>query len=233
MKLHPCDALAAGLLKQRQNIETKKAIYELLEPDCSYKTFVVSINRWAKWAGLMLALVLRMNRADAHLVKHIDSTDIPVCLNKNARRHKTMRMFADWGKTGKGWFYGLKLHLTSDLKRKNLALKFTAGNVHDATVAVKLNKGLFGMFAADAAYLGEKLAREFYDEHGRMLFAKPRRNMRKLMTKWQNLLYKTRMMIELNFRSLKQFFGLVTSMPRSVNGFFAHYTYALLAYVIA
>lgn len=233
LKIKPADAIAAGILKQRQNIATKKAAYEFLEPFCSYKTFVVSLNRFAKWVGVMLALILRLNRKNAHLVKHIDATDIPVCLNKNARRHKTMSGFADWGKTGKGWFYGLKLHLTSDLKRKILALKFTAGNVHDATIAVKLNKGLFGVFAADAAYTGEKLAREFFVQHKRMLFAKPRRTMKKLMTKWQNLLYQTRMTIELNFRSLKQFYGLATSMPRSANGYFAHYLYALLAYVIS
>lgn len=233
LKMNPCDSIAAGLVKQKQNIETKKATYELLEPDCSYKTFVVSLNRWAKWVGTILALILRVNRKNAHLIKHTDSTDLPVCLLKNSRHHKTMRGFADWGKTGKGWFYGLKLHLTSDLKRKVLALKFTSGSVHDVSVIVKLNKGLFGLFAADAAYTGEKLAREFYNEHGRMLFAKPRRNMKKIMTSWQDLLYKTRMMIELNFRSLKQFFGLVTSMPRSPNGYFAHYLYALTAYVIA
>src|SRR2546422_8147506 len=66
LALAPCDALAAGLLKQKQNIETKKATYELLEPDCSYKTFVVSLNRLAKFAGLILALILKTNRDDTH-----------------------------------------------------------------------------------------------------------------------------------------------------------------------
>lgn len=233
LKIKPVDAIAAGLLKQRQNIATKKATYEFLEPSCSYKTFVVSLNRFAKWAGLILALVLRVNRKGAYPVKHTDATDLPVCLVKNARHHKTMRFFANWGKTGKGWFYGLKLHLTSDLKRKVLALSFSSGNVHDASMLIRLNKGLYGIFVADAAYTGEKLAREFSEEHQRMLFAKPRKNMKKLMTHWQDLLYQTRMMVEYNFRSLKQFYGLVTSMPRSVNGYFAHYLYALAAYVMA
>lgn len=233
LKIAPADAIAAGLFKQKQNIKTKKAVFELLEPSCSYNRFVVSLNRWAKWVGVMLTLAVRVNRAEAHPVKHTDATDLPVCLPKNGKRHKTMAGFADWGKTGKGWFYGLKLHMTSDLKRKILALTFTAGNVHDATVAVRLNKGLYGLFVADAAYTGEKLAREFYVEHQRMLFAKPRRNMKKLQTRWQDALYRTRMMIELNFRSLKEFFGLVTSLPRSINGYFAHYLYALLAYMIA
>lgn len=233
LKVAPADAIAAGLFKQKQNIKTKKAVFELLEPSCSYNRFVVSLNRWAKWGGTILALCLRVNRRDAHLVKHIDSTDLPVCLPKNGKHHKTMAGFAHWGKTRRGWCYGLKLHMTSDLKRKILALTFTAGNVHDASVCVKLNRGLYGLFVADAAYTGEKLTREFHVEHQRMLFAKPRRNMKKLQTHWQEMLYRTRMTIELNFRSLKEFYGLVTSLPRSVNGYFAHYLYALLAYMIA
>ena len=233
LKLTPTEAIAAGLLKQRQNVATKKATYEFLEPDCSYKTFVVSLNRWAPWTAVILAFILRMNREDAHVVKHTDATDIPVCLNKNGKYHKTMSALASWGKTGKGWFYGLKLHLTSDVKRKVLALTFTSGNTHDASIMVKLNKELYGIFVADAAYTGDKLAREFSIEHKRILFAPCRKNMRKIMTGWQYALYKTRMMVEYNFRNLKQFYGLVTSMPRSINGYFAHYLYALLAYVLA
>ena len=59
--------------------------------------------------------LFRMNRTNAHLVKHTDSTDIPVCLNKNARSHKTMSGLAAWGYSGKGHYYELKLHLPSDL----------------------------------------------------------------------------------------------------------------------
>ena len=54
--------------------------------------------------------------------------------------------------------------------------------------------------------------------------------MKKLATKFQTWLYGTRMQIELHPRSLKMFYGLVTSMPRSVDGYFANYIYSLLAY---
>jgi len=59
-------------------------------------------------------------------------------------------------------------------------------------------------------------------EHKKMLFAAARKNIKKSMAKWQGLLYWTRMMVEFNFRSLKQFFELATSMPRSLNSYFAH-----------
>lgn len=227
------DILSLSLFKQHNDITTKKAIFEIFRPRCSYKTLVVNMNRFARLAGIILALALKANIKNSHLIKHTDSTDIPVCLNKNAKHHKTMSDCANWGHSGKGWFYGLKLHITSDLKKKILALRFTSGNVHDQTVFMKLNKGLSGVFVADAAYTGEKLAQEFYQEHKRILFAKPRKNMKKLMTKWQEDLYKTRMLVEINFRVLKMFHGLVTSLPRSRDGYLANYIHSLLAYILA
>ena len=97
---------------------------------------------------------------------------------------------------------------------------------------MKLNKDLEGVFVADAAYVSEKLGKEFYRENKRILFAKPRKNIRKIITFWQKKLYDTRMIIKLRFRNLKMFYGLITSLPRSVNGYFANYIYSLLAYAL-
>jgi len=57
--------------------------------------------------------------------------------------------------------------------------------------------------------------------------------MKKLMTKWQEELYKGRFSIEFDFRNLKLFHGLVTSLPRSVEGYLANYMHALVSYVLA
>ena len=92
---------------------------------------------------------------------------------------------------------------------------------------------IWGILVADAGYISKKLSKEFNQDGKRILFAKPRSNMKKLMTKWQEWLYGTRMLIEINFRNLKLFYGLVTSLPRSVDGYFANYIYSLLAYLIA
>ena len=78
------------------------------------------MNRYMILALFVLTRILRMNQSDAHIVKHTDSTDIPVCLNKNAKAHKTMYGLAQWGYSGKGHYYGIKLHLTTDLKRTML-----------------------------------------------------------------------------------------------------------------
>lgn len=234
LALSKTESISLYVFKQSKHIKTKRALYEILGPPCSYKTLVVSLIRTVKLAAKILAFMLFLNRRqDGNSIKHTDSTDIPVCLNKNAKSHKTMKLLADWGKTGKGWFYGLKMHLTSNLKRKILAIKFTSGNVHDKTIFLKLNKGLKGLFAADAGYVSAKLAKEFYDTTGNVLITKPRKNMRRIMTEFEERVYGTRMLIELNFRNLKEFFGLITSLPRSVNGYLANYIHSLLAYVIA
>lgn len=226
------DIISLGLFKHLNNIATKKSIFKIFKPKCSYKTLVVNLNRFSRQALIILVSLLKINHREASLVKHTDSTDLPVCLNKNARSHKTMQGLANWGKTGKGWFYGLKLHITSDLERKILAVRFTPGNTADKEVFLKLNDDLMGIFVADAAYVSQELAEKFYQERKRILFAQPRKNMRKLITGWQFHLYNTRMLIELNFRSLKMFHGLVSSLPRSVDGYLANYIYSLLSYLI-
>lgn len=232
LKIPIPDILAMGIFKQTSQIATKKSLFAIFQPDGSYERFVANLNRFARLAMIILALLLNRNRREAHLIKHIDSTDIPVSTLRKAARHRTMRGMARWGKTGKGWFYGLKLHITTDLKRRILAIRFSRGNMDDRRVVMKLNRGLFGIFVADAGYISEKLAREFHHEHRRILLAKPRANMKKLMSEVESYLYGTRMKIELSFRNLKMFFGIVTSLPRSVNGYLAHYTYSLLASLV-
>ena len=227
------NSISLAIFKQSNNIATKKSIYEIFKPKCSYKTLVVNMNRFAHLALLVLVTILKINRRNSYVVKHTDSTDIPVCSNRKAKYHKTMKDLARWGYTGKGSFFGLKMHITTDLRRKLLAVRFTSGNVHDKEVFLKLNKDLLGLFVADAGYISKKLQRDFYIEGKRLLLAKPRKNMGKIMTKFQEFLYGTRMLIELNFRNLKMFYGLVTSLPRSVGGYLANYIYALLAYQIA
>lgn len=227
------DALTLALYWKTQDVTTKKALWRDFAPACTYKTFVVTLNRFAFVALLIMCYIIRINRMFAHLIKHTDSTDIPVCLNKNAKRHRTMRGLAAWGHSGKGWFYGLKLHLTTDMEGRLLAFSFTSGNGGDRNQFLKLNKDLSGIFVADAGYVSNDLATAFNKEGVRIFFAKPYKSMKKIITVWQYHLYNTRVMIENHFRSLKMFRGLVTSLPRSSDGYLGNYVYSLLAHVLA
>lgn len=190
------------------------------------------MNKLAVYALLILQSILKWNQKNSHVVKHTDSTDIPVCLTKNGSHHRTMSAYATWAHGPKGWYYGLKLSITTDLKRNLLAISLNSGNSNDRTTFMKMNDELVGIFVADAGYISKDLERDFYIENKRILFAKPRGNMKKLATRIQTLLYDTRMIIELNFRNLKMFYGLETSLPRSVDGYFGNYVYSLLAYVL-
>ena len=231
LKIKIENILTLALIKQKTGIETKKGLYETYEPECSYKTLVVNLNRFALLALTTLNAIMPRNQKRAHLIKHTDSTDIPVCLNKNAKHHKTMREHSDWGHSGKGFYYGVKLIITTDLDQKLLSFKLLKANTDDRKVFTDLNKNLSGIFVADAGYIGEKLRNEFNNKF-RFLLTAVKKNMKKLETEWQHSLYNTRMKIEVNFRSLKLFYKLGTSHPRSIDGYIANYIYSILAYCL-
>lgn len=232
LAITPHHTIALSLFKQSQGIATKKAIWKIFDLKCSYKTLVVNMNRLAFHALVILQAIMRWNQQHAHVVKHTDSTDIPVCLTKNGKYHQTMKGLATWAHGPKGWYYGLKMSITTDLRRQLLAVRFGTGNSNDRETFKKMNQDMMGIFVADAGYLSKDLERAFFIEHQRVLFVKPRANMKRIATEWQIRLYNTRMLIELNFRSLKMFYGLVTSLPRSVDGYLGNYAYSLLAYVL-
>ena len=232
LSISPERLISLGIFWKKQGIKTKKSLWQIFSMACSYKTLTVLLNKFAPVIAFVLSAIMRENRNRSHLVKHTDSTDIPVCLNKNATRHKTLSALSSWGHSGKGTYYGLKMSITTDLEGKLLALHFASANGDDRKAFAKMNRNLYGIFVADSGYISKDLAKDFFIENRRVLFAKPRANMKKLATEFQNNLYDTRMQIEQHFRSLKEFFMLVTSLPRSIDGYLGNYLFSLLAYVL-
>ncbi len=115
-KISPIDAMTLSLYQHQSTRATKKSVYEDFKEElkCSYKTLVVSMNASALMCLRLLFIIMRLGKASQHLVKYTDSTDIPVCLKKNADSHKTMAHFSSFGRSSKGWFYGVKMTLTRD-----------------------------------------------------------------------------------------------------------------------
>ena len=124
------------------------------------------------------------------------------------------------------------MNITTDLKRTLLAVSFGTGNSDDRKTFQKMNKNIDGIFVADAGYSSKDLEEEFYQENKKILFTKPRKNMKKIIAGFQYHLYNTRMLIELNFRNLKMLYAFLTSFPRSIDGYLANYIYSILAYVL-
>jgi len=180
----------------------------------------------------ILFWLMRQNKRSQHLVKYTDSTDIPVCLKKNADNHKTMAAFAEIARSSKGWYYGIKLTITRDLNGKLLAILFTRANKNDREICKKINDDIYGIIVLDAGYVSKELEKSMNIENKRWLLIRPYKSMKKLMTKWQEDLYRGRFSIEFDFRSLKLFHGLATSLLRSVRGYIHNYLSALLSFVL-
>jgi hypothetical protein len=234
-KIPIIDAITLSLYKNQSTRSTKKSLYEDFKTKlkCSYKTLVISMNKVATKIAIILYWLIRQNRKHQSLIKYTDSTDIPVCLKKNADRHKTMAFFSEIARSSKGWYYGIKLTITRDSEGKLLAILFTRPNENDRTICKKINKDIYGIIVLDAGYVSHDLEKSMNIENKRWLLIRPFKSMKKLMTKWQEDLYKGRFSIEFDFRNLKLFHGLITSLPRSVDGYIHNYLSALLSFALA
>ncbi len=227
------DAVTLALFKQSHGIATKKSLFKIIAPNCSYKTLVVSINRTLEMLKKIVGFLTVSNRFGCHTIKHTDATDLPVCSIRKGKSHKTMKQFASWSKSSKGWFYGLKLHLTTDLNGRIVGLYFTSGNSNDREILKKINKDLTGVFVADAGYVSAQLEKDFFIENKRMLLTCSRSNMKKIATFDDIELLKTRMQIEDNFGNLKQFHNLTSTVCRSPRGYFVNYLSSVCSYMLA
>jgi len=235
LKIANEDALALALYQHASTRATKKSVYEDCKEslDCSYKTLVLAMNRAALFAIKILAILMRLGRKFGHPVKSTDATDLPVCLRKNADRHRVMSAFADFARSGKGWFYGLKMTMTRDMAGNILGLRFTSPNKNDRDIFRSINKDIGGVIIADAGYVSKQLEKDMNVEGMRWVLIQPKKTMKKLATDWQLKLYRSRFQIEFDFRSLKLFYGLVTSLPRSVNSYLANYVNAVCAFALS
>jgi len=234
-KISNVDSLTLALYQHASTRATKKSVYEDFKDMlcCSYKTLVVWMNKTAVVSLRILSIIMYTNKRQSHPVKYTDATDIPVCLKKNADEHQTMHGIANWGRSSKGWFYGLKMTMTRDDEGRILGVKFTQPCTNDRDIFRKINHDIYGTIIADAGYVSGQLEKDMNIENKRWILIRPYKTMKKLMTKWQEALYKGRFKIEFDFRDLKLFHGLVTSMPRSINGYLANYLHSLLSFMIA
>jgi hypothetical protein len=229
------EATTLALYQHRSTRITKKSIYDDFsnQLNCSYKTLVVSMNDSAMLALRILFFIMRLGKKNQHLIKYTDATDIPVCLKKNADSHKTMKELSSFGRSSKGWYYGLKMTITRDFDGKLLAVKFSRASKDDRKIFREINKEIKGIIIADAGYVSKELEKDMNIEGIRWILIRPYKTMKKLMTKWQEKLYQGRFQIEFDFKDMKMFHGLITSLPRSIKGYLANYIHTLVSFVLS
>lgn len=229
------DAITLGVYQHLSTRATKKSVWSDFKKmiGCAYSTFVTALNDAGEFVLQILGSLMQSNREVAHVVKYTDATDIPVCLNKNASTNRTMRdSAATWGYSGKGYYYGLKMTMTRDAERRLLGLKFTSSTANDRKIFRSVNKNIGGIIVADAGYVDKEMEKEM-SVPGRVLIIKPYKTMRRVAAAWQTAVYNSRFQIEFDFRDLKLFHGLVSSLPRSLNGMIGNYLFALLSFVVS
>jgi Transposase DDE domain len=238
--LKPPDIATITLIQKYYQIKTLKSLHNLLQEKFqnmfklpAYQNFVIAMNKGSVFLLQILLLVIKAGQVYLSQIKFIDSTPISVCKVYRASKHKTMKFLASKKKSTTGWFYGLKLHLISDLNYNLVCFKFTTASLDDRIVLddfMEKIKFTDSILVADAGYLSKHYERKFWDL-GTYFLTATRSNMKTLAGIYQQKLMNMRSKVETVFSILKDKFQLITSIPRSINGYLAHYIRSLFGYV--
>ncbi|HEX6461764.1 MAG TPA: transposase [Candidatus Saccharimonadales bacterium] len=165
-------------------------------------------------------------------LRFADSTMLPVCRLLRADRHKVARGIAQFGKNWQGWHYGFKLHASIDHRGRLAAVWFTSANEADVIQLKHLVNRTTRIVVGDAGYTAKVTRRHLWRDYRCAVISPPRPKQTWTMADWQHHLLKQRPKIEAVFGKLKEHFFLVTSFPRSVQGYALHYIRTLLGYQV-
>lgn len=162
----------------------------------------------------------------------VDSTMLPVCKLQRADSHQVAKNKAQFGKNWQGWHYGFKLHAAITLDGALSSLHFTSANVYDAQALpwlINQQKLIVG----DTLYGARVMRKHLWEKYGTVVISPPfPKQNKKVATPWQSALLNARSKIESVFDYLKNHLHLVSSFPRSMNGYLIHYLRVLASYQI-
>lgn len=195
---------------------------------CSYNRFIELKPRALPY--LTLLLYWMCEQAEKTGISFIDATSLAVCHNKRIYPHKVFKGIAQRGKTTKGWFFGLKLHLVINEKGEIQATKLTPGNVDDRVPVPELTKKLIGLLIGDKGYVKQELFEELYHRNLKLITG-VRKNMKNKLMSWkEKVLLRKRSLIETVFDYLKNKFQLEHTRHRSPWNAIVHILSTLIAY---
>jgi hypothetical protein len=237
-KLTPPEIITIAILFVLYGSNDFKSFYSMMRANNffdypEYSRMLKLIKAQGVFVNLILHTLIQQNKQNSEgKIKIIDSFPLPVVKNKRIFNYKSSKLAAR-GKSSIGWYFGYKLHLVIDHEGKLLGLKLTSANVSDVNedVVLSMMKGLSGILLGDGGYqskaLGDKLR-----EMGISLKNPPRKTMKKLMTKLEHMLMKTRQLVETVGGRIKHRMSMVSSLPRSFDGYMWRYMISVLAYVL-
>jgi len=225
------DSLTEGHKTLRDVYSWVKREYQDYFPKLpNYQNFVAHCHRNLHSLIYLLQLTLA-NFGQNAPVRFADSTMLPVCKLVRADRHKVATGIADFGKNHQGFHFGFKLHAAIDHKNNLVAIVFSPASKYDAQEMMNLVDEYTKILVGDSHYGASVMGRKLYEKYGIITIAPPHYKQRsKVSAKWQMFLLHMRPKIEATFGYLKEHMHIVTSFPRSIRGYFLHYTRILLGY---
>lgn len=205
-----------------------------------YKTefpTLLSYNRFIELEKRILVYIVVLLEWYCHHSKrtgisYIDSTPIAVCHPKRISRNKVFAGIAELGKTTKGWFYGIKLHIVTNEKGELQGVKLTTGNTDDRAPVLHLTKQLTGLLFGDKGYIKQELFQALYDRGLKLVTGIKKCMKNKLVPIFEKILLRKRSMIETVFDILKCHFELEHTRHRSISNALVHIISTLLAYCL-
>jgi hypothetical protein len=166
-------------------------------------------------------------------ISFVDATSIAVCENYRIYSHKVFDGFANRGKTSKGWFYGMKLHLIINPEGALVKAAFSSGNKDDRKQFRTMTEGIFGKVFADRGYISKQLFDDLWQE-GIQLITRVKSKMKNiLMPVTDKILLLKRALIETVIGKIKLLNKLEHSRHRSPLNAFAHMIACLINYQLS
>ena len=192
----------------------------------SYKRFNSLMKEYLPY----FALILNSLFVNCDGISLVDSTSIAVCKNYRINSHKVFQGFAARGKTTKGWFYGLKMHVINNLQGELVNASFSFGNKDDRKHFAGMTQGIWGKVFGDRGYISKKLFEELLPKNIHLI-TRLKKNMKNvLMPFTDKILSLKRILIESVFSRIKLLGKFEHSRHRSPINAFIHMIARLINY---
>ncbi len=167
------------------------------------------------------AIRRKMPRNENSENKIVDS--FPLIINKFGRAFygKKLREYSSYGycASKKEWYYGMKVHVITDLYGNPIEYLLTRANIDDREALYELSDIVYiDILFGDKGYIG-KISEELKNEKGIKLYALKRGNSKNPLPKtFRNLISKLRRRIETTFNQLIEHFDIERVRANSILG---------------
>lgn len=163
-------------------------------------------------------------------ISFVDSTSISVCKNYRIYSHKVFKGLAARGKTTKGWFYGLKLHLIINPQGGLVKASFSSGNKDDRKHFSSMVKNIFGKVFGDRGYISRELFNDLLDKNIQLITRIKKGMKNILMPAMDKILLLKRALVETVIGKIKLLNKFEHSRHRSPTNAFSHMIASLIHY---